>query len=388
MSEDFQDRRLLLTLIGIFLVAAGIVIGFFGPLEMYCFYLFSEGGPFHYEGFGFGSFMFGNIAAQIIGYYLIGIVGVCLGYGHLAMRRWARKLTLTLLWFWVIFGIPLTIVFLFVLFASKDPSIVGGLIALVLAGLAYFAAPWLLIQFYRSRDTRLTFEAHDAKPSWIDNLPQPVLVLSALLLFYVVVLHIPIFFSGLFPFFGLLLVDLEGIFGDCDPCAVRPDRYPLADALSPHRDGGPTESALSRIPPGANGRGAAPRHPGAVDCLQTPFHANLQSIALYPRRCLLASLSSREALLPQKRETGLDSFPGAAWLAIARHPHHERSLRTPGRAAHGGQLKVRLGSMQATDSLKANVAEQVLCCPKLQTHPKTSNSQYDRFVTRKSRSVL
>jgi hypothetical protein len=212
MSEDFQDRRLLLTLIGIFLVAAGIVIGFFGPLEMYCFYLFSEGGPFHYEGFGFGSFMFGNIAAQIIGYYLIGIVGVCLGYSHLAMRRWARKLTLTLLWFWVIFGIPLTIVFLFVLFASKDPSIVGGLIALVLAGLAYFAAPWLLIQFYRSRDTRLTFEAHDAKPSWIDNLPQPVLVLSALLLFYVVVLHIPIFFSGLFPFFGLLLVDLEGIF--------------------------------------------------------------------------------------------------------------------------------------------------------------------------------
>jgi hypothetical protein len=212
MSEDFQDRRLLLTLIGIFLVAAGIVIGFFGPLEMYCFYLFSEGGPFHYEGFGFGSFMFGNIAAQIIGYYLIGIVGVCLGYSHLAMRRWARKLTLTLLWFWVIFGIPMTIVFLFVLFASKDPSIVGGLIALVLAGLAYFAAPWLLIQFYRSRDTRLTFEAHDAKPSWIDNLPQPVLVLSALLLFYVVVLHIPIFFSGLFPFFGLLLVDLEGIF--------------------------------------------------------------------------------------------------------------------------------------------------------------------------------
>jgi hypothetical protein len=212
MSEDFQDRRLLLTLIGIFLVAAGIVIGFFGPLEMYCFYLFSEGGPFHYEGFGFGSFMFGNIAAQIIGYYLIGIVGVCLGYSHLAMRRCARKLTLTLLWFWVIFGIPLTIVFLFVLFASKDPSIVGGLIALVLAGLAYFAAPWLLIQFYRSRDTRLTFEAHDAKPSWIDNLPQPVLVLSALLLFYVVVLHIPIFFSGLFPFFGLLLVDLEGIF--------------------------------------------------------------------------------------------------------------------------------------------------------------------------------
>jgi MFS family permease len=212
MSDDFNDRKLILTLIGLLLLAAGIVIGFFGPLEMYCFTLFSEGGRFYYEGFGFGSFMFGNIAAQIIGYYLIGAVGVTLGYGHVTMRRWARKLTLTLLWFWVIFGVPLTIVFLFVLFASKELSIVSGLVALVLAGLAYLVAPWLLMRFYRSRDVRLTFETRDAKLSWIDNLPQPVLVLGALLLFFVVVLHIPIFFSGLFPFFGLLLVDLEGIF--------------------------------------------------------------------------------------------------------------------------------------------------------------------------------
>ena len=68
MSEDFRDRRPLLALVGILLLATGIVIGFFGPLEMYCFYMFSEGGRFHYEGFGFGSFVFGNIAAQIIGY--------------------------------------------------------------------------------------------------------------------------------------------------------------------------------------------------------------------------------------------------------------------------------------------------------------------------------
>jgi hypothetical protein len=63
------------------------VVGFFGPLEMYCFYLFSEGGHFYYEGFGFGSFMFGNIASQIIGYCLIAAVCVPLGYGHLATRR-------------------------------------------------------------------------------------------------------------------------------------------------------------------------------------------------------------------------------------------------------------------------------------------------------------
>jgi hypothetical protein len=212
MGEDFKDRRVILVIIGILLLAGGIVVGFFGPLEMYCFYLFSEGGRFYYEGFGFGSFMFGNIAAQIIGYYLIAAVCIPIGYGHLAMRRWARPLTLTLLWFWVIFGIPLTLVFLFVLFASKDLPVIGGVIAIVLAGLAYFLAPWLLMRFYRSRDVRLTFEAPDLRPSWIDELPQPVLVLGALLLFFIVVLHIPIFFNGIFPLFGLLLTGMEGFF--------------------------------------------------------------------------------------------------------------------------------------------------------------------------------
>ena len=213
MSEDgasYKDRRIMLFIIGGLLLVGGVAIGFFGPAEMYCFTLFSEGGRFHYEGFGFGSFMFGNIAAQIIGYYLIAAVCVPLGYGHLAARRWARKLTLTLLWFWVIFGIPLIVVFLFTLFSSKDLPIIAGLVALIIAGLAYFVAPWLLMRFYRSRNVRLTFETRDSKPSWIDDLPQPVLVLGALLLFYIVVLHIPIFFSGIFPLFGLLLTGIAG----------------------------------------------------------------------------------------------------------------------------------------------------------------------------------
>jgi hypothetical protein len=213
MSEDiagYKDRRIILFIIGGLLLVGGVAIGFFGPIEMYCFTLFSEGGRFHYEGFGFGSFMFGNIAIQIIGYYLIAAVCVPLGYGHMTTRRWARKLTLTLLWFWVIFGIPLIVVFLFTLFSSKELSIIAGLVALVIAGLAYFIAPWLLMRFYRSRDVRLTFETRDPKPSWIDDLPQPVLVLGVLLLFFIIVLHIPIFFSGVFPLFGLLLTGIEG----------------------------------------------------------------------------------------------------------------------------------------------------------------------------------
>ena len=98
---NHKDRSLILALIGAPLLLIGTAAALLGPAEMYCFYLFSDGGRFHYGGFGFGSFMFGNIAAQIVGYYLIAIVLIPLGYGHLRARRWTRPLSLALLWSWL-----------------------------------------------------------------------------------------------------------------------------------------------------------------------------------------------------------------------------------------------------------------------------------------------
>ena len=48
---DYQDRSLILVFIGVVLLLLGLAAAFLGPVEMYCFYLFSEGGRFHYEGF-------------------------------------------------------------------------------------------------------------------------------------------------------------------------------------------------------------------------------------------------------------------------------------------------------------------------------------------------
>ena len=124
---DYGDRSLVLGLIGACLLLVGVAAAFFGPLEIYCFYLFSEGGPFHYEGFGFGSFMFGNLALQIMGYYLIAVVLVPLGYGHLRRLRWVRLFSLTLLWFWLVVGLPLAVAFLFILFSSKELSSAAAL---------------------------------------------------------------------------------------------------------------------------------------------------------------------------------------------------------------------------------------------------------------------
>lgn len=208
---DCKDRRWILAVFGVTLLLVGILAALLGPAEMYCFYLFSEGGRFHYDGFGFGSFMFGNIAAQIVGYYLIAMVCIPLGYGHLRVRRWARTLSLTLLGFWLVAGVPLVVLFLFILFSSKELSPAGALIALVSMGLSYTVIPGLLIRFYQSRDVKLTFETRDPNAYWVDALPLPLLVLSSLFLLYAIALHLLIFFNGIFPLFGLWLSDFQGI---------------------------------------------------------------------------------------------------------------------------------------------------------------------------------
>jgi hypothetical protein len=210
-NADYRDRSLILAVIGVLLLSVGIVAAFLGPVEMYCFYLFSEGGRFHYEGFGFGSFMFGNIACQIIGYYLIAIVFIPLGYGHLRTRRWARKLSLTLLWFWLVVGVPLIVVFFFILAGTKELSLTAALIAVVFLGSSYLVFPGLLIRFYRSRNVKLTFETKDARSYWIEDLPIPILVLCSLHLFHIVVLHMLILFNGMFPVFGVFLFGFQGI---------------------------------------------------------------------------------------------------------------------------------------------------------------------------------
>jgi hypothetical protein len=205
------DRTRLLRGNGYLLLLGGLFAAFAGPVEIYCFYLFSAGGRFYYEGFGFGSFMFGNIASQIIGYCLIAIVLIPLGYGHLRLRRWARTLSVTLLWFWLVTGVPVLILFLLVLFSSKELGPDMAVVVPVALALCYLVLPWLLIRFYQSQNVRATFEANDLNACRTEERPMANLALGALMLFFAVALHMPIFFHSLFPVFGGWLSDLQGI---------------------------------------------------------------------------------------------------------------------------------------------------------------------------------
>jgi hypothetical protein len=208
---DYRDRTPILVLFGVILLLVGLAMAFVGPLEIYTFYLFSEGGSFHYEGFGVGSFMFANIAAQIVGYYLIAMVCMPLGYGNIMRLRWARTLSLAVIGFWLVAGIPLMVAFMFVLVASKEVTLPTVLIALITLVLSYAVVPALLVRFYGSTDVRLTFEKKDPRSNWLEDVPLPVLVVCAVFGLTIAVLQILTLFNGVFPLFHVLIFELQGI---------------------------------------------------------------------------------------------------------------------------------------------------------------------------------
>lgn len=196
--------------IGVLLSAIGLIAAIYAPLEFYSFYLFSNGGRFYYEGFGFGSLMFAIIAWQIILYYLIAIIFIPLGYAHLRLRHWVRTVSITLLWCWIVLGIPL-LIFGLTLFSFKEIPPTFAVIIIVLLAFAYLILPWLLIRFYQSEKVIQVIENRDPNTYQIESIPIPILVLSFLSIFYVLTLHLPIFFNGIFPFFGVWFTGLEGI---------------------------------------------------------------------------------------------------------------------------------------------------------------------------------
>lgn len=200
------------------LVGGGALV--LAPLETICFTWFAEGGRFGYEGFGFGSFMFGNLAIQIAGYYLIAALLIPLGYGHLTLRPWIRPITQALVWCWLVLGVPLTVVLLFILLASKTLTVAVALGAVAACVLAYAVLPAVLLRFYRGagvtaalvpdapadRDAAAAGSRRDAAPLVprpaplvAGDLDVPRLVVLGLEAFYLVALHVLLLFRGLFP---------------------------------------------------------------------------------------------------------------------------------------------------------------------------------------------
>lgn len=203
---------LLLKAAGLGLILLGFVGAYYGPLEIYCFYFFSPGGRFAYEGFGVGSLWFGGLVVQNLGYYAVAAVCLPLGIGHLGLRRWGLKLTRLALWFWLGAGLllaghaALLVPAVLQLDASRE-VLLGQMAAVGLAGLVGLVAlPAAGLWLYNSGRVRAAFGQNGPRNTWIERTPLPVLALLLLELITIVVLHVAIFFQGLFPLLGPLLV--------------------------------------------------------------------------------------------------------------------------------------------------------------------------------------
>ncbi|MBN1120746.1 MAG: hypothetical protein JXJ17_06680 [Anaerolineae bacterium] len=204
------DRRLQLRTLGALMLIVGLAFTVIGPVEVYCFTLFAEGGRFHYPGYGFGSVMFANIAIQIAGYYTIAALGLILGMGHLRLRRWIRPVMITFLWAWLIVGLPLVLIALLIFIQSKDPTLLRFLILLPFAALIYPVLPILLIRFYNRGDVVEALGEGGPFADRLESTPLTVRILVVTLAFSILALHGRLLFRGIFPAFGVILVDLPG----------------------------------------------------------------------------------------------------------------------------------------------------------------------------------
>jgi hypothetical protein len=205
-----QKHGLLIRLIGALLFLVGLAAAYIAPIEIYTYYAFAPGGRFAYEGFNFGSFMFAYITIQVAGYYLIAVAGITLGYGHLSRSRWARPLTVTGLWFWLVTGLPLSAIALLMWITSKGATLAGLLIGLPFMVLAYPVGPLLLLRFYQSDSVRAVFDQHRPAGGRLDAIPLSVRGVCALLCFAILALHLPMLVYGVFPLFGTLLSGRQG----------------------------------------------------------------------------------------------------------------------------------------------------------------------------------
>lgn len=195
---------LLTKIIGWVLLLAGAAFAFIAPLELYVFYLLGEHGRLHIQGFGFGSFMFANVAIQIAGYYTIAALCLILGYGHLKRKAWLSSLVSALSLTRLIVGLPLTLMAIGIFIQSKDPAPEAFWIVLPVAAALYPVLPLLLLVLYRQGGA-LDFAGSPP------TLPLSRSVLLALLILAIYALHGLMLFRGLFPFFGVLLYELQGI---------------------------------------------------------------------------------------------------------------------------------------------------------------------------------
>lgn len=196
--------------LGLLGMIAGAFLFLLAPFELITFSYFSEGGRFHYPGFGVGSFMGLTITAQIVAYYLLGIVGLVIGYGHLRLRRWIVPLTVAVFYTWLAIGAPVCLMAFFILAGTKDLTVTSAIVAIIGLVLCYSLLPAFMIRYYNSAPVRQALEEADPHPGKLAAFPAPLIAIAGMGVILVVIFNLLILCNGMFPFFGRWLSGMQG----------------------------------------------------------------------------------------------------------------------------------------------------------------------------------
>lgn len=152
-----KKARIIIIILGFLQLAIGLISLGFAPLEVHSYYLFSEGGRFHYDSFGIGSILYGLIFAQIAGFYFLALLFIPLGYGHVTFKKWVPGLSKSYIWFWVIFGMPVALFFLPLLSMKEIGmrySVLAGTLFIILF---IVIIPAFLLCFYNQKTVKELF---------------------------------------------------------------------------------------------------------------------------------------------------------------------------------------------------------------------------------------
>lgn len=207
-SKLYNER--FIKILGLILLFIGLVGLFYGPMEIYCFYMFSEGGKFYYEGFQIGSLFFAYLVIQNSAYYIIAFLLIPIGLGLFKLKNWGLKLSLNLLYIWIILGISILSGFIL-----SVPQLIQKLnlstlvlitLLLVLTGIVI---PFILIKIFNSKSFQLVFKPKNS--NWIDKVPQIILLICSLNVLFILLLHSCALFQFIFPFFGKIILHREAV---------------------------------------------------------------------------------------------------------------------------------------------------------------------------------
>ena len=196
--------------IGIFVFSIGLVAAFYAPYEIFVYYIFSEGGQFHYDGFGMGSLWFAIVTLMNFGYYAIAGVCLPLGYGWIKLRRWAFTLTRLFSYLWLFYGILFSIhavnIFWSVRKINFEYDQVQAFPLFLLVEFFLLVLPLIATFFLNKKNIQQAFETQDPRQYWTERYPFSLLVVLAMTAALLVALHFAIFLQGIFPWFGQILI--------------------------------------------------------------------------------------------------------------------------------------------------------------------------------------